>query len=182
MLEDVEALRVRQGNTMNKAMISVGNVIKDLATTRNDYVYYESSTISHMMKDALGGNSLSVGIFHLQNSDLKGTSLTLQYLKFSRAIVNFPIINDAKALGLLKKLRNEVIISQNNQGGKFGYGDDGQNMKLVELEKKIIEDNLDKMRYADEKQRISQKLAELREKYNQLGYFLFLKTKGIKFY
>jgi len=43
---------------------------------------------------------------------------------------------------------------------------DGHGQKIVELEKKLIEDNLDKMRNADEKNRIASKLSELREKYN----------------
>ena len=41
--------------------------------------------------------------------------------------------------------------------------------KIVDLEKKLIADNLDKIRYADEKQRLAQKYSDLREKYNLLG-------------
>lgn len=47
-------------------------------------------------------------------------------------------------------------------------GQDGFNTKIIELEKKLIEDNIDKLRTADEKQRMAQKLQELREKYNAL--------------
>ena len=43
-------------------------------------------------------------------------------------------------------------------------GDDSG--KLVELEKKLIENHLDKMRQADDKQRLAAKLSDLREKYN----------------
>lgn len=39
---------------------------------------------------------------------------------------------------------------------------------MLELEKKLIEDNLDKMRNADEKQRMAQKLSTMREKYNEI--------------
>lgn len=39
-------------------------------------------------------------------------------------------------------------------------------MRIIELEKKLIEDNLDKMRMADERSKAAQKLSELREKYN----------------
>lgn len=166
---------------MNKAMFSLAGVLKDLATTKSDYVYYENSCVTHLMKDTLGGNCLSIGIFTIQNGDLKGSSLTLNYMKYARKIVNFPVVNDSKALGLLKKYRSEIIISQSSTGkGKNDGTGDGYNYKIVELEKKLIEDNLDKMRNADEKSRIAQKLAELREKYNQLGNlaiihkFLFL--------
>lgn len=39
---------------------------------------------------------------------------------------------------------------------------------MIELEKKLIEDNLDKMRQADDKSKLAQKLTALREKYNDL--------------
>lgn len=42
------------------------------------------------------------------------------------------------------------------------------NGKLIELEKKLIENHLDKMRQADDKQRLAAKLADIREKYNLL--------------
>ncbi len=48
----------------------------------------------------------------------------------------------------------------------IGYGEGNQ--KMIELEKKLIENNLDKMRQADEKQRMAAKLSDLREKYNRI--------------
>lgn len=45
--------------------------------------------------------------------------------------------------------------------------------QVVELEKKLIENHLDKMRQADDKQRLANKLAELRDKFNNL-----VKEKG----
>jgi len=51
---------------MNKSIISLSALIKDLSSRRNDYILYETSTITHLMKDAMGGNSLTVGIFCLQ--------------------------------------------------------------------------------------------------------------------
>lgn len=39
--------------------------MKDLSARRNDYVLYETSVLTHLMKDALGGNALAVGIFNV---------------------------------------------------------------------------------------------------------------------
>lgn len=153
---------------MNKGIISLASVLKDLSSTKSDYVFYENSFVTHLMKDSLGGNCLTVALFTVQHGDLKGSSLTLNYMKYARRIVNFPVVNDSKALGLLKKYRNEIIIAQSSVGKGKNIDGDGYNYKIVELEKKLIEDNLDKMRTADEKSRLSGKLAELREKYNQL--------------
>lgn len=96
---------------MNKSIVSVTNVMRQLVQTKSDYVIYESSYLSHLMKDSLGGNSLSLGIFNLKQGDFKGSSLSLRYLTFSRKIVNYPIVNDSKAFGLLRKMRAEIIIA-----------------------------------------------------------------------
>lgn len=68
--------------------------------------------------------------------------------KYARNIQNFPIVNDGKALGVVHKFRLEIQSSR--LAGKGGFADGG-NHKMIELEKKLIEDNLDKMRNADEK-------------------------------
>lgn len=50
---------------MNKSIISLGGLMKDLSGKRNDYVLYETSVLTHLLKDALGGNSLTLGIFNI---------------------------------------------------------------------------------------------------------------------
>ena len=64
------------------------------------------------------------------------------------------------------------------QGGRIGGGGgDGQsNHKLIELEKKLIEDNLDKMRQADDKQKLAQKLSALREKFRFITILIDIMT------
>lgn len=62
-----------------------------------------------MMKDTLGGNSLTVGIFCLKNGDPKGSSYTLNMMKRVTNIQNFGIVNDNKAIGLLKRYRAEAL-------------------------------------------------------------------------
>lgn len=84
--------------------------------------------------------------------------------KYTRNVSNYPIVNDGKALGLCHRFRLEAQAAR--LSGRGGYGDGNQ--KLIELEKKLIEDNLDKMRNADDKQKMAQKLSALREKYNEI--------------
>lgn len=62
-----------------------------------------------MMKDTLGGNSLTVGIFCLKNGDPKRSSYTLNMMKRVTNIQNFGIVNDNKAIGLLKRYRAEAL-------------------------------------------------------------------------
>lgn len=41
----------------------------------------ETSSVTHLMKDSLGGNSLAVGVFCVKNGDPKGSSYTLNMMK-----------------------------------------------------------------------------------------------------
>ena len=53
---------------------------------------------------------MTVGIFCVQHGDGRGSSLTMNFMKYARNIFNYCIINDAKAIGLLKKYRAEVFL------------------------------------------------------------------------
>ena len=64
--EDPEALRVKQGSTLNKGILAANNLMKELATNaHSDYVFYDGSVLTQLLKDVLGGNSLTVGLFTL---------------------------------------------------------------------------------------------------------------------
>lgn len=76
---------------------------------KGEFVYYESSVLTQLCRDVLGGNSLTVGIFNISYGDIKKTANTLTYMKYAKRIVNFPVITDGKIIGLLKKYRSEII-------------------------------------------------------------------------
>jgi len=167
LLEDPEALRIREGSTMNKSMICFGNLIKDLSMSKGEFVYYEGSILTQLCRDVLGGNSLTIGIFNIAYGDIKKTANTLNYMKYAKRIINFPVVTDGKIIGLLKKYRSEIIqlLGSRAAGGEGG----GEHyLKMAELEKRLIDDNMDKLKMIDEKQKLAAKLSELREKYNQL--------------
>ena len=153
---------------MNKSIISVANLLKDLAGNNGGYVFYDGSILTQLCRDVLGGNSLTVGIFNVAFGDYKRTSTTLGFMNMAKNIVNYPIINDGKTIGLLRKFRSEIIQLLNVGGHRGGANSDDYNLKIADLEKRLIEDNLDKLKGTDERQRLGGKLNELREKYNEL--------------
>jgi hypothetical protein len=51
---------------------------------------------------------------------------------------------------------------------KPGDNADNYNLKIAELEKKIIEDNLDRMKFTDEKTRLINKMQEMKNKFNEM--------------
>lgn len=89
--------------------------------------------------------------------------------------MNFPVINDNRTIGLLRKYRVELAAAQ-SQGSGFGMNGgftgnetiDNYNLKIAELEKKQIEDNLEKMRFNEEKQKLVQRMQEMKGKFNDL--------------
>lgn len=77
--EDPEALRVKQGSTLNKGILAFNHLTKELASNPlGDYVFYDGSILTQLMKDVLGGNSLTVGIFTLQYGDPIGSTLAMR--------------------------------------------------------------------------------------------------------
>ena len=49
-----------------------------------------------------------------------------------------------------------------------GDNTDNYNLKIAELEKKLIEENLEKMKMADEKSRLVNKMQEMKMKFNEI--------------
>ena len=138
--EDPEALRIKEGPDLNKGMISMSNLMRDLAPNPlGDYVNYDDSILTSLSKDIFGGNSITVGIFTLQYGDHIGSVLTMRALKRAQSIMNFPIQNDNKALGLLRKLRVEIKGLQQlakvsvSGGGGFDPAKDNYEQRIAEL-------------------------------------------------
>jgi coiled-coil domain-containing protein 78 len=47
-------------------------------------------------------------------------------------------------------------------------GSDSFNLKIAELEKKLIEENLEKMRFNDEKSKLVSRMQEMKGKFNEI--------------
>ncbi|CAG9311298.1 unnamed protein product [Blepharisma stoltei] len=171
--DDPESLRLREGINLNKGLLSLAELIRNLSQGTNDYVRYDASQVSVLMGDILGGNCLSMGIFCLQNGDMIGSSLSLNYMRMVRSIMNFPVVNDNRQLGLLRIYRVEILYLINQLSLLGPGGVDSFNTQIADLEKQLIGGNLDKLRYADEKQRLAENIRELKDSYNKL-----VKEKG----
>jgi hypothetical protein len=124
--------------------------------------------LTQLLRETFGGNSLSVGIFSLQYGDSLGSTLTLRALKRAQAVLNYPVINDNRTIGLLRKYRVESMAAANS-APMSGSGDPAIfNLKVAELEKKLIEENLQQLRFADDKQRLLARMQEMKSKFTDL--------------
>lgn len=107
--------------------------------------------LTSLLKDIVGGNCLTMALICLQNGDMTGSSMVLNYMRLLRSINNFPVVNDSRQLGLLRKYRIELIHYMNTISMLGPGGLDRFNNQITDLEKELIEGNLDKLRYVDER-------------------------------
>ena len=93
-----------------KGIYAFQNMIGDLAKSNNNSIptIYENSAVTKLMKEYIGGNSLCLGIFSLQNNNYTISNITFKMMKMCSRIQNFPILNDTNAIGLLKKFRTDI--------------------------------------------------------------------------
>lgn len=171
--EDPDLLRAKQGSDLNRGIFSLNNLFRDLsATTQGDYANFDESVLTNLSRDVFGGNSLTVGCFCMQFGDSIGTTMTLRALKRCSSIMNFPVQNDNRVLGLLRKYRVEIQnlsqIVHSSGGNTIGSGGEYSNHRLAELERKLIDSNITQMRGNDEKDRLIVRLGEIKNKFNDM--------------
>ncbi|KRT84686.1 Kinesin, partial [Oryctes borbonicus] len=114
----------KEGVNINKGLLALGNVISALGDekTQNGYISYRDSNLTRLLKDSLGGNSITLMIACVSPADynLEETLSTLRYADRARKIKNKPIINqDPKVaeINRLNKLVQQLRLELIGQGG-----------------------------------------------------------------
>nr|XP_022913049.1 chromosome-associated kinesin KIF4A [Onthophagus taurus] len=114
----------KEGVNINKGLLALGNVISALGDekTQNNYICYRDSNLTRLLKDSLGGNSITLMIACVSPADynLEETLSTLRYADRARKIKNKPIVNqDPKAaeINKLQKVIQQLRLELVGQGG-----------------------------------------------------------------
>ncbi|OMJ83352.1 hypothetical protein SteCoe_15755 [Stentor coeruleus] len=166
--EDPEILRIQEGNSLNRGLLAMAEMINNLISNSKDFVRYEASVITQLLKDIIGGNCLALGLFCLQNGDLKGSELVLEYMKMLQRISNFPVVNDSRQIGLLRKFRSELIYLT-EQLSLYGPGSvEAYSSHISELEKQLIDNNLEKLKFIEQRSQLTERIRDLKDAYNKL--------------
>ncbi|CAD8069428.1 unnamed protein product [Paramecium primaurelia] len=171
LVDDAETIRVKQGSTLNKVIIAFTQLIKDLANRQEDYVMYDTSTVTKLGKEIYGSNSYNIGIFCCQHGDPKGSSLALQVFKQARKIMTYPVINNHRVIALLRQFRLEAASS--NQVGKkkdtpVASGDSVGVQELLDLKSKVNDYAKQIADMDDEITDLKSKLSALRARFQEL--------------
>ena len=114
---NAEGQRLKEGIQINSGLFNLGQVINALADdqrlkkgTQPAFVPYRNSKLTHLLKDALGGNSqtLFLACVSPAESDEGETYSTLGYARSARNIQNKPIRNMDRTQMELRRLRYTV--------------------------------------------------------------------------
>lgn len=111
-----EGQRLKEGIQINSGLFNLGQVINSLADeqklkhgnpSKNNFVPYRNSKLTHLLKDALGGNSqtLFLACISPAESNESESHSTLNYARQARNIKNKPVRNLDKQQLELKRLR-----------------------------------------------------------------------------
>lgn len=107
-----EGDRLKEGISINKGLLSLGNVISALGdeSKKNTFVPYRDSKLTRLLQDSLGGNShtLMIACISPADSNMEETINTLRYADRARKIKNKPIINVDPRAAELSKLKKQV--------------------------------------------------------------------------
>ena len=187
LADDPETVRTREGPSLSKGILALGRVVRDMAVSDkalSTISPLRESALTHLMTEALGGNSLTVCIAHVQNGGKRADGLaTMRLCQDLQHLHNFPLVNDDRSLGLLQRYRQELgqlrealAAEQGDGEGKGGAGggrhaglsEDDLLVKIGNLEGDVVRHNLGTLKLRDDNKRTLEKLMEFRQKYNDL--------------
>ncbi|XP_056631002.1 kinesin-like protein KIF14 [Diorhabda sublineata] len=103
--------KIREGVHINKSLLTLGKVISALADQKkNHFVPYRESVLTWLLRESLGGNSLTTMLATISPSSthVDESLATLRYACQARSIVNRARVNENPHDRLIRELRCEV--------------------------------------------------------------------------
>uniref|UniRef100_A0A4W6C2Z6 Kinesin-like protein n=1 Tax=Lates calcarifer TaxID=8187 RepID=A0A4W6C2Z6_LATCA len=123
--------RLKEGANINKSLVTLGSVISTLVSVfflcdlpadlsvggpstkkkqQQIFIPYRDSVLTWLLKDSLGGNSMTTMIATVSPADVNyGETLsTLRYASRAKNIVNSPTVNEDGSVKVIRELQAEV--------------------------------------------------------------------------
>ena len=89
-------------------------------------IHYESSQLTFLLKEIIGGNSTLYSFLSLKVSDIDGSMSTLKFLRPLENLEQYPFVNDSLGYGMVKKFRAWA-----QQNGSYQNGMLSEEKKLL---------------------------------------------------
>lgn len=122
--------RLKEGAEINRSLSTLGRVIAalaDLSTGKKkkgaaSQVPYRDSVLTWLLKDSLGGNSMTAMIAAISPADINydETLSTLRYADSAKRIKNHAVINEDANARMIRELKEELALLRGKLGGGSG--------------------------------------------------------------
>jgi kinesin family member 1 len=120
--------RLKEGAEINRSLSTLGRVIAalaDLSTGKKrnmSMVPYRDSVLTWLLKDSLGGNSMTAMIAAISPADInfEETLSTLRYADSAKRIKNHAIVNEDPNARMIRELKEELAQLRSKLGGSAG--------------------------------------------------------------
>jgi len=141
--------RLKEGAEINRSLSTLGRVIAALADLsvgkkKNiSMVPYRDSILTWLLKDSLGGNSLTAMIAAISPADInfEETLSTLRYADSAKRIKNHAVVNEDPNARMIRELKEELAQLRSKLGGAGSTSGDlaeGQYPSDTPLEKQFV--------------------------------------------
>ncbi|KAL0254394.1 hypothetical protein SLS55_009869 [Diplodia seriata] len=147
--------RLKEGAEINRSLSTLGRVIAALADLSSgkakkkaaSMVPYRDSILTWLLKDSLGGNSMTAMIAAISPADINfdETLSTLRYADSAKRIKNHAVVNEDPNARMIRELKEELAQLRSKLGGGGGGGGGGVSVPPEEqyapdtpLEKQIV--------------------------------------------
>ncbi|EDO02384.1 hypothetical protein SS1G_04860 [Sclerotinia sclerotiorum 1980 UF-70] len=129
--------RLKEGAEINRSLSTLGRVIAALADLsegkkkkvgKGNQVPYRDSVLTWLLKDSLGGNSMTAMIAAISPADINfdETLSTLRYADSAKRIKNHAVVNEDANARMIRELKEELAQLRGKlTGGGGGGGDVG---------------------------------------------------------
>ncbi|KAK3326346.1 putative kinesin group protein [Apodospora peruviana] len=123
--------RLKEGAEINRSLSTLGRVIAalaDLSTGKKKkggatgQVPYRDSVLTWLLKDSLGGNSMTAMIAAISPADINydETLSTLRYADSAKRIKNHAVVNEDANARMIRELKEELALLRSKLGGGSG--------------------------------------------------------------
>ncbi|KAF1997497.1 kinesin-domain-containing protein [Amniculicola lignicola CBS 123094] len=137
--------RLKEGAEINRSLSTLGRVIAALADMssgkKKTQVPYRDSVLTWLLKDSLGGNSLTAMIAAISPADInfEETLSTLRYADSAKRIKNHAVVNEDPNARMIRELKEELaqLRSKLSGGGSPGMMEE-QYAPDTPLEQQIV--------------------------------------------
>ncbi|KAJ5781244.1 hypothetical protein N7457_006404 [Penicillium paradoxum] len=122
--------RLKEGAEINRSLSTLGRVIAALADVsagkkkNASMVPYRDSILTWLLKDSLGGNSMTSMIAAISPADINfdETLGTLRYADSAKRIKNHAVVNEDPNARMIRELKEELAQLRSKLGGGAGPG------------------------------------------------------------